>query len=152
MKRVILLGALIAVGGLSLVVSGQAPAVRESIRRRRSKRLRTTCTSSPARAPRTRRPSAAATRRVITDGGVTLVDAKLPGFGPTISTGEERHEQADHAIINTHTHSDHTGSNEFFGATIETIVQENTKATWRTWTSSRARRRSSCRRRRTRTR
>jgi glyoxylase-like metal-dependent hydrolase (beta-lactamase superfamily II) len=31
-------------------------------------------------------------------------------------------------IINTHTHGDHTGSNEFFGATIETIVQENTKA------------------------
>jgi glyoxylase-like metal-dependent hydrolase (beta-lactamase superfamily II) len=31
-------------------------------------------------------------------------------------------------IINTHTHGDHTGSNEFFGATIETVVQENTKA------------------------
>ena len=31
-------------------------------------------------------------------------------------------------IINTHTHGDHTGSNEFFGASIETIVQENTKA------------------------
>jgi glyoxylase-like metal-dependent hydrolase (beta-lactamase superfamily II) len=31
-------------------------------------------------------------------------------------------------IINTHTHGDHTGSNEFFGTTVETIVQENTKA------------------------
>jgi glyoxylase-like metal-dependent hydrolase (beta-lactamase superfamily II) len=31
-------------------------------------------------------------------------------------------------IINTHTHNDHTGSNEFFGASIENIVQENTKA------------------------
>ena len=30
-------------------------------------------------------------------------------------------------IINTHTHGDHTGSNEFFGATVESIVQENTK-------------------------
>ena len=31
-------------------------------------------------------------------------------------------------IINTHTHGDHTGSNEFFGATVESIVHENTKA------------------------
>src|SRR4029079_625461 len=31
-------------------------------------------------------------------------------------------------IINTHTHGDHTGSNEFFGTNVETVVQENTKA------------------------
>ena len=31
-------------------------------------------------------------------------------------------------IINTHTHGDHTGSNEFFGASVETIVHENTRA------------------------
>jgi cyclase len=31
-------------------------------------------------------------------------------------------------IINTHTHGDHTGSNAFFGTSVETIVQENTKA------------------------
>ena len=31
-------------------------------------------------------------------------------------------------IINTHTHGDHTGSNGFFGADVESIVQENTKA------------------------
>jgi glyoxylase-like metal-dependent hydrolase (beta-lactamase superfamily II) len=31
-------------------------------------------------------------------------------------------------IINTHTHGDHTGSNEFFGASIESVVHENTKA------------------------
>jgi len=30
-------------------------------------------------------------------------------------------------IINTHTHSDHTGSNDFFGASVETIVHENTR-------------------------
>jgi cyclase len=28
----------------------------------------------------------------------------------------------------THTHGDHTGSNEFFGASVEAVVQENTKA------------------------
>jgi glyoxylase-like metal-dependent hydrolase (beta-lactamase superfamily II) len=31
-------------------------------------------------------------------------------------------------IINTHTHGDHTGSNEFFGTTVETVVHEKTKA------------------------
>src|SRR5262249_80999 len=65
----------------------------------------------------------------ITDGGVTLVDAKLPGFGPTIV---ERVKSVTNKpitrIINTHTHGDHTGSNEFFGASIESIVHENTKA------------------------
>ncbi len=65
----------------------------------------------------------------ITDGGVTLVDAKLPGFGPTIV---ERVKSVTNKpitrIINTHTHNDHTGSNEFFGASIENIAQENTKA------------------------
>ena len=30
-------------------------------------------------------------------------------------------------IINTHTHGDHTGSNDFFGASVDTIVHENTR-------------------------
>ena len=30
-------------------------------------------------------------------------------------------------IINTHTHGDHTGSNEFFPASVEVVAQENTK-------------------------
>ena len=30
-------------------------------------------------------------------------------------------------IINTHTHGDHNGSNEFFGASVEFVAQENTK-------------------------
>jgi cyclase len=31
-------------------------------------------------------------------------------------------------IINTHTHGDHTGNNDFFGATVDIVAQENTKA------------------------
>ena len=65
----------------------------------------------------------------ITDGGVTLVDAKLPGFGPTIvDRVKSVTNKPITRIINTHRHNDHTGSNEFFGASIESIVQENTKA------------------------
>jgi glyoxylase-like metal-dependent hydrolase (beta-lactamase superfamily II) len=65
----------------------------------------------------------------ITDAGVTLVDTKLPGYGQTIL---DRIKTVTNKpiirIINTHTHSDHTGGNEFFGASVESIVQENTKA------------------------
>ena len=31
-------------------------------------------------------------------------------------------------IINTHTHGDHTGNNDFFGASVEVVAHENTKA------------------------
>src|SRR5438876_9212306 len=65
----------------------------------------------------------------ITDSGVVVVDTKLPGWWPTIL---ERIKSVTNkpvtTIINTHTHGDHTGSNEAFGATVDSVVQENTKA------------------------
>ena len=65
----------------------------------------------------------------VTDAGVTIVDAKLPGFGQTIvDRVKSVTNKPITRIINTHTHNDHTGSNEYFGASIESIVQENTKA------------------------
>ena len=64
----------------------------------------------------------------ITDAGVVVVDTKLAGWGPTIL---ERIKSVTNkpvvTVINTHTHGDHTGSNEFFGASIETVVHANTK-------------------------
>ena len=65
----------------------------------------------------------------ITDRGVVVVDTKLAGWGPTIL--ERIRSVTDKpvvTIINTHSHGDHTGSNEFFGAAVETVVHENTKA------------------------
>src|SRR6266566_2807224 len=65
----------------------------------------------------------------ITDAGVVVVDTKLAGWGQVIL---DRIKTVTNKpvtmIINTHTHSDHTGSNEFFGTTVDSIVQENTKA------------------------
>jgi glyoxylase-like metal-dependent hydrolase (beta-lactamase superfamily II) len=65
----------------------------------------------------------------VTDSGVVLVDTKLPGWGPTIL---ERVKTVTNkpvtTIINTHTHNDHSGSNEFFAASVNSVVQENTKA------------------------
>jgi glyoxylase-like metal-dependent hydrolase (beta-lactamase superfamily II) len=65
----------------------------------------------------------------VTQNGVVVVDTKLAGWGQVIL---DRIKTVTNkpitTIINTHTHGDHTGSNEFFGTTVENIVQENTKA------------------------
>jgi len=131
MRRAILLGTLIVVGGLSLAVSGQAPGPSakaiEATKIEKVKDNLYVITGSGAED--TTAFSGGNVAVFITDRGVTIVDAKLPGFGPTIV---ERVKSLTNKpitrIINTHTHSDHTGSNEFFGATIESVVQENTKA------------------------
>lgn len=64
----------------------------------------------------------------VTDKGVVLVDTKLPGWGqPILDHIKTVTDKPVVTIINTHTHDDHTGSNEFFGASVETIVHENTR-------------------------
>jgi len=131
MRRAILLGALIAIGGLSLAVSGQAPGPSDkSIAATKIEKVKDNLyVITGSGAEDTSAFSGGNVAVFITDSGVTIVDAKLPGFGPTIV---ERVKSVTNKpitrIINTHTHSDHTGSNEFFGASIESIVQENTKA------------------------
>jgi cyclase len=64
----------------------------------------------------------------VTDKGVVLVDTKLPGWGQAIlDRVKSVTDKPIVTIINTHTHDDHTGSNIFFGASVETIVHENTR-------------------------
>ncbi len=131
MKRVFALGALIVIGGLSLVVSGQAPGPSaKAIAATKIEKVRDNLyIITGSGIEDTTAFSGGNVAVFITDGGVTIVDAKLPGFGPTIvDRVKSVTDKPITRIINTHTHSDHTGSNEFFGATIENIVQENTKA------------------------
>ena len=64
----------------------------------------------------------------VTDKGVVLVDTKLPGWGqPILDRIKTVTDKPITTIINTHTHDDHVGSNDFFGASVETIVHENTR-------------------------
>ena len=64
----------------------------------------------------------------LTERGVVLVDTKLPGWGQAILDQIKTvTNKPVTTIINTHTHSDHTGSNDFFGAAVESIVHENTQ-------------------------
>ena len=65
----------------------------------------------------------------ITDNGVVLVDTKTPGNGQSILDKVKTVTQKPITmVINTHTHQDHTGSNDFFKANVEFVAHENTKA------------------------
>jgi len=60
--------------------------------------------------------------------GVTVVDTKLSNYGPSIVEKIKKvTDKPITMIINTHTHGDHTGSNEAF-PNVEIVAQENTKA------------------------
>ncbi len=64
----------------------------------------------------------------ITDAGVVLVDTKLAGYGPQILDRIRKvTTKPVITVINTHTHGDHTGSNEAFPAPIEIIAHQDTK-------------------------
>jgi cyclase len=69
------------------------------------------------------------TAAFITANGVVLVDTKLANWGQAIMDKVKTvtDKPVTH-IINTHTHGDHVGSNEFFPASVEVVVQENTAA------------------------
>jgi cyclase len=65
----------------------------------------------------------------VTNNGVVVVDTKLAGWGQVILDKIKTvTNKPVITIINTHTHGDHTGSNEAFGGTIDIVAHENTKA------------------------
>ena len=67
------------------------------------------------------------TAAFITTKGVTLVDAKLPGWGkPILEKLKEITDKPVTTIINTHTHFDHVGGNVEFPATVDVVTHENT--------------------------
>jgi glyoxylase-like metal-dependent hydrolase (beta-lactamase superfamily II) len=65
----------------------------------------------------------------ITANGVTVVDAKNPGWGqPILDKVKELTPKPITMLINTHTHGDHVSGNVEFPATVDVVTQENTKA------------------------
>jgi cyclase len=69
------------------------------------------------------------TAAFVTSTGVVLVDTKLADWGERIM--QQVRSVTDKPvtmIINTHTHGDHVGSNEFFPASVEVVAHANTKA------------------------
>src|SRR5436190_19874147 len=138
MKRIVLLGVLLLVGSLSMAVTagtdlyvsaGQAaqptgPRVIDIVKLKDNLYVLTSSTpGNPATF------SGGNVAVFITDGGVTLVDTKLAGWGQAVlDKVKSVTTKPVTRIINNHTHGDHTGNDGFFGTTVEIVAQENTKA------------------------
>jgi glyoxylase-like metal-dependent hydrolase (beta-lactamase superfamily II) len=64
----------------------------------------------------------------VTQTGIVLVDTKLPANGEAILTQLRKVSgRAVSMIVNTHSHPDHIGSNDYFPVTVEKVTHENTK-------------------------
>jgi len=131
MKRCLILASLMAIGVLTLTVAaiqgppqGPTPAALAATKLEKVKDNLYMITGSRDLSAF----SGGNTAVFITDGGVVLVDTKLPGWGPTILQHIKTvTNKPVTTIINTHSHNDHAGSNEFFPATVDTVVHENSK-------------------------
>src|SRR6267142_207460 len=124
MKRFILLGALLAVGSLSLMPAQPAgPRVIDIEKLKDNLYVLTSSSPTPRETF-----SGGNVAVFITDGGVTLVDTKLASWGQALLDKVKGvTSKPITRIINTHTHGDHTGNNGFFGANVEIVAHENTK-------------------------
>lgn len=133
MKRTLVLAAIALTGGLTITLAAvQAPAApgQAALDATKIEKVKENLYIITGSSPAPRETfSGGNTGVFITDRGVVVVDTKLANWGPAIL---ERIKSVTTkpivTIINTHSHGDHTGSNEFFGASVESVVHENTKA------------------------
>ena len=114
MKRAIILSALLALGGIS-VMAFQGPNVAEIQKVKDNLYMIT--------------GGGGNTAAFITDAGVVVVDTKLAGWGQAILDKIKTvSNKPVVTIINTHSHPDHVGSNEAFPATVDIVATEITKS------------------------
>jgi cyclase len=129
MKRALVLGLLIAAGMLPAVVAGyqaQAPRAVLPDLTKVKENLYIIESSSPVDRSLF---TGGNTGVLIMDTGVLVVDTKLAGYGNDILQKIRKvTDKPVTTIVNTHTHGDHTGSNEGFPASVEIVTHENTKA------------------------
>jgi len=124
-----ILGALLAIGGLSLGVSAyqQPPAGRggggrgpEGPKLIEVQKLKDNLFML--------RGGGGNTAVFVTADGVVIVDTKNPGWGQTlIDKVKELTDKPITTLINSHTHFDHVGGNVEFPTTVEVIAHANTK-------------------------
>src|SRR5262245_59563441 len=117
MTRAYTLAILLAAGTLAVVAAQQAPQPKE------------VGVEKPADNLFILKGGGGNTAAFVTASGVTVVDTKIPGWGqPIIDKVKELTSKPITTIINTHTHYDHVSGNVEFPATVDVVVQENTKA------------------------
>ena len=117
MRRAVVLGVLVAVGGLVAVKAQPAANAPKVIEVEKVKDNLYVL-----------RGGGGNTAVFLTANGVTVVDAKNPGWGtPILEKIKELTPKPVTMLINTHTHGDHVSGNVEFPATIDFVAQENTK-------------------------
>ncbi len=127
MKRAIVLGVLLTVGALSLAITAaQQPAAGGAAQANAPKvveveKLRDNLFMLKG--------GGGNTAVFVGSAGIVVVDTKNPGWGqPILDEIKKLSPKPVTTIINTHTHGDHVSGNVEFPASVEVIVQENTKA------------------------
>jgi cyclase len=122
MKRIIFLAALVSVGTLSLGVAAfQQPPAAAAPKVVEVEKLRDNLWMLKG--------GGGNTAVFVRTDGITVVDTKNPGWGqPILDQIKKISDKPITTIINTHTHGDHVSGNVEFPATVEVVVQENTKA------------------------
>jgi cyclase len=120
MTRARLLGAIVVVGFTVATVAAQQP---------QRPRIPPTGTIEKVRDNLYVIPGAGGNTTVfVTQNGIVLVDTKLANNGEAIlSQVRTVSGRAVTMIINTHSHPDHIGSNDYFAPSIEKVTHENTK-------------------------
>src|SRR5438093_7655638 len=120
MKRTIVLCALLAISALSIVVAAQQGGGGQQARVVEAEKLKDNLWVLKG--------GGGNTAVFVTANGVVVVDAKNPGWGkPILDKIKELTNKPITTLINTHTHGDHVSGNVEFPATVDIIVQENTK-------------------------
>src|SRR5215470_14664163 len=121
MKRTIVLCALLALSALSIVVAAQQGGGGQQARVVEAEKLKDNLWVLKG--------GGGNTAVFVTANGVVVVDAKNPGWGkPILDKIKELTPKPVTLLINTHTHGDHVSGNVEFPATVDVVVQENTKA------------------------
>jgi cyclase len=128
MKRALVLGLLLAAGTLTAVAGYQGQAARAVLPD--LTRVKDNLYIIEASSPTDRSMFTGGNTGVfIMDSGVLVVDTKLSGYGNDLLQKIRKvTDKPVTTIVNTHTHGDHTGSNEGFPTSVEIVAHENTKA------------------------
>jgi len=120
MKRELVLGMLVVAGTCGMVIAGRAqqPQQPQPLQIEKVKDNLHVITGGGGN-----------TAVYVIANGVVLVDTKLANYGqPILDKVKSVTDKPITHIINTHTHGDHVGSNEFFPPTVEIVAHENTGA------------------------
>ena len=119
MRRAIVLGAILAMGGLSMTAAAlrQQPPAQMTIEVDKLKDNLFVLKGGGGN-----------TAVFVTTNGVVVVDSKNPGWGqPILDKIKELTPKPVTTLINTHTHGDHVSGNIAVPATVDVVVHENTK-------------------------